>query len=86
MKAMNFQDNIPSIPTDNFKIHKVLVFDLTSMQVAIENCQYPELIGEALRMELNFTFPLEHITKLLILGERVSLIANEMCGVAGKKH
>ena len=38
MKAMNFQDDIPSIPTDNFKDQYVLVFDLTSTQVAPENC------------------------------------------------
>ena len=31
MKAMNFQDDIPSIPVDNIKDHYVLVFDLTSM-------------------------------------------------------
>ena len=29
MKAMNFQDDIPSIPIDDFKDHYVLVFDLT---------------------------------------------------------
>ena len=28
MKAMNFQDDIPSIPIDNFKDQYVLVFDL----------------------------------------------------------
>ena len=38
MKAMNFQDDIPSIPVDNFKDHNVLVFDLTSMQDATEHC------------------------------------------------
>ena len=37
MKAMNCQDDNPSIPTDNFKNHSVLVFDLTSLQDAIEN-------------------------------------------------
>ena len=58
MKAMNFQDAIPSIPNDYFKDHCVLVFDLNSMQDATENCHYPELIGERPRMELNFTFPL----------------------------
>ena len=31
MKAMNFQDDIPSIPIDDFKEHYVLVFDLTSL-------------------------------------------------------
>ena len=45
MKAMNFQDDIPSIPNDNFKDHYVLVSDLTSMQDATENCHYPELVG-----------------------------------------
>ena len=29
MKAMNFQDDIPSIPIDDFNDHYVLVFDLT---------------------------------------------------------
>ena len=28
-KAMNFQDDFPSIPIDDFKDHYVLVFDLT---------------------------------------------------------
>ena len=69
MKAMNFQDDIPSIPIDNFKDHYVLVFDLTSMQDATENFHYPELVGEPLRLELNFTFPLEHVTELFALGE-----------------
>ena len=57
MKAMNFQDDIPSIPIDNFKDHYVLVFGLTSMQDATENFHYPELVGKPLRLELNFTFP-----------------------------
>ncbi len=53
--ALNFQDDIPSVPVDNFKDHYVLVFDLTSMQDATEHCHYPELIGEPLRLELNFS-------------------------------
>ena len=66
MKAMNFQDVIPSIPIDTFRDHYVLVFDLTSMQHAIENLHYPELDGKPLRLELNFTFPLEHVTELMV--------------------
>ena len=69
MKAMNFQDDILSIPIDNFKDHYVLVFDLTSMQDATESCLYPELVGEPLRPELHFTFLLEHVTELIVLGE-----------------
>ena len=34
MKAMNFQDDMPSIALDDFKDHYVLVFDLISMQDA----------------------------------------------------
>ena len=50
MKAMNFQDDIPSIPIDNFKDHYVLVLHLTSMQDGTENCHYPELVEEPLRL------------------------------------
>ena len=71
MKAMNFQDDIPSVPIDNCRHHYVLGFDLTSMQDATENCHYPELVGEPLRLELNFTFPLEHVNELIVLGERL---------------
>ena len=54
---MNFQDIIPSILVDNIKHLYVLMFDFTSMQDATENCHYPELFGELLRLELIFTFP-----------------------------
>ena len=84
MKAMNFQDDIPSIPIDNFKDHYVLVFDLSSMQDASENFHYPELVGEPLRLERNFTFLLEHVTELVVLGERMSSVAVDKFGVVGK--
>ena len=84
MKAMNFQDDFPSIPIDDFKDHYVLVFDLTSMQDATENCHYPELAGEPLRLELNFTNPLENVTELIVLGERMSSVAVDKFGVVGK--
>ena len=44
LKAMNSQDDIPSIPVDNFKDHYVLVFDLTSNQDATVHCHYAELL------------------------------------------
>ena len=75
MKAMNFQDDIPSIPIDDFKDPYVLVFDLTLMQDATENCHYLELVGEPRRLELNFTNPLENVTELFVLGERMSSVA-----------
>ena len=67
MKAMNFQDDVPSIPFDNPKNQNVPEFDLTSMQDATENCHYPELVGETLSLQLNSTFPLKHVTELIAL-------------------
>ena len=84
MRAMNFHDDLPSIPIDNFKDHYVLVFDLTSMQDATEHCHYPELIGEPLRLELNFNEALESVTEVSILGERMSSVAVDKFGVVGK--
>ena len=39
LKAMNFQDHIPSLPIGNFKNHFLPAYDLTSRQDATENCQ-----------------------------------------------
>ena len=50
MKAMSFQEDIPSIPIDKFKGHYVPVSDLTSMQDATENFHYPEQVGEPLSL------------------------------------
>ena len=72
-KAMNFQDDIPSIPVDIFKDHYVLVFDVTSMQDVTEHCHYPELIGEPLRLEVYFSSPLENVTEVIVLSERMSV-------------
>ena len=83
MNAMNFQDDIPSIPIDDFKDHYVLVSDLTSMQGATENCLCLELVGEPLRLELTFTHPPENVTELIVLGERMSSVAVDKFGVVG---
>ena len=53
------------------------------MQYAAENFHYPELVGEPLRMELNFTHPLESVTELIVLGERMPSVAVDKFGVAG---
>ena len=89
MKAMNFQHDIHSIPIDpidNIKDHYVLLFDVTTMQDATENCHYPELFGEPMSLELNYTFPLEHVTELIVFGERMSSVAVDNLCVVGKKH
>ena len=83
IRALNFQDDITSITIDKFIDQYVLVFALTSMQYAIENCHYPELVGEPLKLKLNFTFPLEHVTELVLSGERISSVAVDKFGVVG---
>ena len=85
-KAVNFQDDIPSLPLDKFKTHCVLVFDLTSMQDATDNCHYPELDGEPLRLKLNFNFRQEHVTELIVLRKRnFSFEVDKFC-VVGKSY
>ena len=54
------------------------------MKDATENCHYPELVREPLRLELNFTNPLENVTELIVLGERMSSVAVDKFGVVGK--
>ena len=84
MKAMNFKDDIPSIAIDDFKDHYVLVFYSTLMQDATESFHCPELVGEPLRLELNFTQSLENVIELFVLGELMSSVAVDRFGVVGK--
>ena len=84
MKAMNFQEDIPSIPIDDFKNHYVVVFDLTSMRDATKNCHHPKLVGEPLRLELNIIHPLENVTEFIVLGDRMSSVAVDKFGVLGE--
>ena len=84
IKAINFQDDISSISIDKFKEHDVLVFDLTSIQVATEHCHLPEQVGEALSMELNFTFLFEYKTELIVLAEGMSSVEVDKFGIDGK--
>ena len=84
MKAMKIQDDFPSIPPDNFRDHYILAFDLAAEQDGTESCLYPELVVEQLRLELIFTFPLEHVTELNVLGERMYSVAVDNFGVFGK--
>ena len=60
------------------------MFHLTSLQDATEHCHYPEFIGEPLRLELYFSSPLENVTKVLVLAERMSSVAVDNFGVMGK--
>ena len=54
------------------------------MQDATENCYYPELFAEPLKLELNFIFPLERATELIVMRDRKSSVAVDKFGVVGK--
>ena len=54
------------------------------MKDATEHCHYPELIGLPLRLELYFSSPLENVTELIVLGDRMSSVAVDKFGVVGK--
>ena len=69
MKVWKFQDDIPSIPIDNLVDHQLLISGLSSTIDATEHCHYPELVGDPLRLELSFSFALEHNTEVIVMGQ-----------------
>ena len=70
MKAINFNEKTPALPNNLFQNHYVLLFDLTSLQDAGGNINYPELSGRNIRLEMFFQPPAKTVTNLIILGER----------------
>ena len=84
LKAMQFNKNFPVLPMEEFQNHSILFFDLTSLQDAAEQLHYPELSGESLRFEMFFQFPLEQVTEVIVLGERLSNIQIEKFGTIAK--
>ena len=58
MKAMQFNEDFSALSKADFQSHCFPVFDLTSLQDAAEQLQYPELSGERL-----LQFPLVQVGK-----------------------
>ena len=71
---MQFNQDFPALPMEDFQTHYILVFDLTSLQDVAEQLHYPEPSGENLRLKMFFQFPLEQVTKVIVLGERLSKV------------
>ena len=84
MKAMQLSEDFPALPMENFQIHYILVFDLTSLQVAAEQLHYPELSGERFRLEMFFQFPLEQVTEVIVVGKRLSNVQIDKFGTVVK--
>ena len=56
------------------------------MEDATESLHYPKLVEEPLRLELKFTFPLEHVTELIVLRERMCSVTIAKLCPFGKKN
>ena len=69
---MQFSEDFPALPMEGFQKNYILFFNLSSLQDAAEQLYYPELSGESLRLERFFEFPLEQVTKAIVLGERLT--------------
>ena len=57
---------------------------MTSVEDAIQNFLYLDLIGEPLRVELNSTFSPENVTELIVMDKRISWAAVDTAGVVEK--
>ena len=74
LKSLNFEQDGPGISLAQFRNHYILVFDLTSTLQADADLYYPEIVGGAIRIELNFDTGLGHAVELIVLGEKLSTI------------
>ena len=84
MKAMQFKEDFPALTLEDFQNHYILTFDLTSLEDAAEQLHYPELSGESLKLEIFFQYPLEQVTEVIVLGERLSNIPIGKFGTVAK--
>ena len=84
MKAMNFNEEVPALPNNLLQNHYVLVFDLTSLQDAVESIHHLELSRESIRLEMFFDRPLGNVTEIIVLGERMSTVKIDQFGTVAK--
>ena len=68
---MNSEDDILWISIYILKDDYALVFALIAMQDATENRHYPALTRKTIETRADFTFPPEHVTEVIVLGEQI---------------
>ena len=69
---MQFKEDFPALPAKDFQSHYILVFDLASLQNAAEQMHYTEISGESLRLDKFFPISLKQVTKVIVLGGKLS--------------
>ena len=67
MKAMQFNEDFLALPMKIFQNNYILVIDVTSLQDAAEQLDYPKLSGESLILEMFFQITLEQVAKVIVL-------------------
>ena len=58
---------------------------MTSLEDAAEQLPYPEHSGESLRLETFSQFPLDQVTEVIVLGERLSNDQIDKKGTVAKR-
>ena len=84
MEALTSKDEGPSISFDKLKDNCVLLFASTSIQKTTDKSFHPELVGEPVRLQLNFNFPPTDFYVLIVLVERLPSVAVAEIGVVEK--
>ena len=69
---------------EDFQNQYILVFDLTLLQHAPKQLHCSEVTAEISRLEVFCQFPLVQVTKVLVLGERLSNIQIDKFGKVAK--
>ena len=77
---MHLSEDFPSLLLENFQNHLVLDFDSNSLLDAAEQFHRPELSGGRF-----FQFPLQQVTEVIILGERLSNNQIDKFGTAAEQ-
>ena len=62
----------------------ILVFDLVLLQNAAEQLHFPEFSRENSRLEMFFQFPLQQVTDVIVLRERLSNVQTDKFGTVAK--
>ena len=84
MRALNFDEDGPGIPLQEYLERFVQVFDLTSTQEANVQIYYRDVVAASLTLELYFTSPLPSATEVTVFGERLSTIFIDRIGTGVK--
>ena len=74
MENLNLTSDGNGITLEDFPNHYMLVFDLTSAREANSEVYLPDLAGEPLRVEMNFSLALTDAFEIFLMSEKISAV------------